>query len=229
MVKVFALIPKLSNVTDEKFHSHWRDPHGELAKRITTIVRYQQSHSVSPAVGGVPPAIYMGVAEVWFESLEIAIGMATDPNYTDYAGVDEPNFIDTSKLAFLMTDERVLVAGPTRTKASPEVKAILLLKRAATLSPEAFHASLDGVAEVALDTTPEIDRYVQCTTLPAMYADGDPLYDAVVEMSWPSRAAYERAWASPRVAAEHLPALASVADLGASSSFVAEPYRVIWP
>lgn len=229
MIKVFALIPKLAGITDEKFHSHWRDPHGELARRITSIRRYSQSHSVSSAVGGLPPAIYMGIAEVHMESLEIAAAMGADPNYTDYAGADEPNFIDQSQLEFLLCDERVHLAGPDRTQASPEIKAMLLLKRAAGLTPEAFRGKLDELAEIALASTPEIDRYVQCATLAALYADGDPLYDAVVELSWPTRIAYERAWASPRVAAEHLPALAAIADLGASSSLVTEPYRVIWP
>ena len=229
MIKLFALIPKLPSVTDEKFHSHWRDPHGELAKRITEMRRYSQSHSVSVAVGGLPASIYMGIAEVHMDSLEIAAAMGTDPNYTDYAGADEPNFIDQSRLAFLLCDERVHLAGPDCTQTSPEIKAMLLLKRAAGLTPEAFRSGLDGLAEVALATTPELERYVQCPTLDALYADGDPLYDAVVELSWPSRSAYDRAWASPRIATEHLPALAAIADLGASSSLVAEPYRVIWP
>jgi uncharacterized protein (TIGR02118 family) len=229
VIKLFALIPKLPGITNEKFHSHWRDPHGELAKRITELRRYSQSHSVSPAVGGLPPAIYMGIAEVHMDSVEIASAMGTDPNYTEYAAADEPNFIDQPRLAFLLCDERVHLAGPERTQTCPEIKAMLLLKRAAGLTPETFRGKLDDLAETALEATPEMDRYVQCATLDALYADGDPLYDAVVELSWPTRAAYERSWASPRVAAEHLPALAAIADLEASASLVAEPHRVIWP
>ena len=201
MIKLFALIPKLPGITDEKFHSHWRDPHGELARHITEMRSYSQSHSVSVAVGGLPASIYMGIAEVHMDSLEIAAAMGTDPNYTYYAGADEINFIDKSRLAFLLCEERVHLAGPARTQASPEIKALLLLKRAAGLTPEAFRNGLDGLAEVALATTPELDRYVQCPTLDALYADGDPLYDAVVELSWPTRIAYDRAWASPRIAA----------------------------
>lgn len=229
MIKVFALIPKLPSVTDEKFHAHWRHPHGELACRITTIRRYSQSHSVAREVSGLPPAIYQGVAEVYFDSFEVAATMGDDPNYRDFAGADEPNFIDQSRLAFLFCAEQVVLAGPVLRTDSPEIKAMLLLKRATALTPEAFRDRLADVAEVAIAAIPELLRYVQCTTLPVTYTDGEPLYDALVELSWSSRAAYQRSWSSDRAVDRYLPALSAVADLRASSALLAEPYRVIWP
>ena len=229
MIKVFALLPKLPHVTDETFHAHWRDPHGELARRITTIRRYSQSHSIASSVSGFPPAPYLGVAEVYFDSLEIAAGMGNDPNYLDYCGADEPNFIDQSRLAFLFCAERVVLAGPDLAIDSPEIKALLLLKRASGLTPEVFRDGLASLSGVAVAATPELSRYVQCTTLPELYASGEPAFDAIIELSWLTRAAYERSWSSPRVADRHLPALAAIADLHDSSSLLAEPYRVIWP
>ena len=229
MIKVFALIPKLPQVTDEKFHAHWRVPHGELARRITSIRRYSQSHSVASAVGGFAPAPYLGLAEVYFDSLEIAAAMGNDPNYLDYACVDEPNFIDQSRLAFLFCAERVALAGPGLAIDSPEIKALLLLKRAAGLTPEGFRDGLASLSEVAIAATPELSRYVQCTTLPELYATAEPAFDAIIELSWLNRAAYERSWSSPSVVGRHLPALAAITDLRHSSSLLAEPYRVIWP
>ena len=229
MIKVFALIPKLPQVTDEKFHAHWRVPHGELARRITTIRRYSQSHSVASAVGGFAPAPYLGLAEVYFDSLEIATGMGNDPNYLDYACVDEPNFIDQSRLAFMFCAERVVLAGPDLAIDSPEIKALLLLKRASGLTPEAFSDRLARLSDVAIAATPELSRYVQCTTLPELYASGEPAFDAIIELSWLSRAAYERSWSSPSVAGTYLPALAAITDMRQSCSLLAEPYRIIWP
>jgi len=33
MIKVFAFIVKRADLTDEKFHAHWREPHGRLISR----------------------------------------------------------------------------------------------------------------------------------------------------------------------------------------------------
>ena len=229
MIKVFALIPKLPHVTDEKFHAHWRDPHGELARRITTIRRYSQSHAVAGFVSGFAPAIYQGLAEVHFDSLEIAAAMGNDPNYVNYCGADEPNFIDQSRLAFMFCAERVVLAGPELAVDSPEIKAMLLLKRAPGLAPADFCDGLAKLSEVAIDATHELIRCVQCTTLPELYASGEPAFDAIVELSWVSRAAYERSWASSSTVDRHLSALAAITDMRASSSLLAEPYRIIWP
>ena len=228
MIKVFALIPKLPGITDEKFHSHWRNPHGELARRITTIRRYSQSHSVAAGIDGFAPAIYQGIAEVHFESLEVAAGMGNDPNYLNGCGADEPNFIDQSRLAFLFCDEHVVLAGPEIAIDTPEIKAMLLLKRATGLTPAAFRERLADLAGTAVSSTPESCRYVQCTALPALYADGEPAYDAIVELSWPTYAAFRRSWSSPGVTGRHLPALAAITDPRATSALLAEPYRVVW-
>ena len=229
MIKVFALIPRLPGITDGKFHSHWRNPHGELAKRITTIRRYSQSHSVAAVVGGFAPAIYHGIAEVYFDNAEVAAGMGNDPNYIHGCGADEPNFIDQSRLAFLFCDEHVVLAGPGLAIDSPEVKAMLLLRRAVGLTPETFRERLADLAAIAVLSTPGLCRYVQCTTQSALYAGGEPAFDAIVELSWPTRAAYQRSWSSPDVTARHLPALAAITDPRTSSALLAEPYRVIWP
>lgn len=229
MIKVFALIPRLPGITDEKFHAHWRNPHGELARRITTIRRYSQSHSLAATVDGFQPAIYQGIAEVHFDSAEVAAGMGNDPNYIDGCGADEPNFIDQSRLAFLFCDERVVLAGPALAIDSPEVKVMLLLKRAAGLTPEAFRERLAAQAGTDLSALPGLCRYVQCTTQPALYADGEPVFDAILELSWPTRAAYQHGWSSPGVAGRYLPALAAMTDARTSAALLAEPYRVIWP
>ena len=169
------------------------------------------------------------MAEVYFDSVEIATAMGNDPNYLNYCGADEPNFIDQSRLAFLFCAERVVLAGPTLAIDSPEIKALLLLKRASSLEAEAFRDRLANLADLTITAVPELCRYVQCTTLPDMYANGEPIYDAVLELSWSSRAAYERSWSSEGVADRYLPALSGIADEPASSALLSEPYRVIWP
>ena len=214
MVKVFALIPRRPDVTEEFFHEHWAGPHAELAKRITTIRRYVQSHRVAPGVAGLPPAIYEGIAEVWFDDFATAAGMGEDPNYAEGAHLDEPNFIDIDRLGFVIADEDVLRAGPPVGQDDAGVKAALLLRGG--------RAALAEAAARLADQVPAATRVTVSTAVDELYADGaEPAFDAIVELWFDDVAAFEAAWAS-----------ASVADLGAadgSAGFLADELRVIWP
>jgi uncharacterized protein (TIGR02118 family) len=223
VIKVYALIPKRPDLSDAEFHDHWRNPHGELAKRITTLVGYVQSHAIADGVDGLPPSIYRGIAEVWFDDLETALAMADDPNYTDHAGADEPNFIDMPRLSFLLCTERVVVTGPDVGVDEPETTALLLL-RAREDVPRASLA--ECLAALPLGAADGLRRYSVCVAVPEAYAEGRPAFDAVLELAWPDAPAFDAGWRSARA---RLDDLAEVADLGASASFLAEPYRVIWP
>lgn len=221
MVKVFALIPSREDITPEKFHSHWRDVHGPLATRITTLRGYVQSHAVREAPSGIPPAIYRGIAEVWFDDLETALGMGTDPNYVNGCGADEPNFIDVGRLAFLFTAQRVPLEGPPIERSTPEVKAMLLLRvdgDAAAWPPQ----SLEDRA-LAL---PGLERLSVSVSAGKLRMDGQP-FDAVLELSWPELAGYDSAWAGPEGEAFRKELAASV-NLPASAGMLTAPLRVIW-
>ena len=58
-VKVHAFMVKKAGLSDEDFHSHWRDPHGHLAMRVTEIIRYVQDHTygTNPQFEGWAPLI----------------------------------------------------------------------------------------------------------------------------------------------------------------------------
>lgn len=224
MITVFALIPKRPDIDDARFHAHWRDPHGVLALRITTLRRYVQHHRVDLPVPGPPPAIYRGIAEVLFDDLDTALGMGVDPNYTEGAGADEPNFIDTDRLAFMFTEERSLIPGPAPGRDDPEATAMLLLSARGDVDPEALAAAAgDVVAGLA-----GLRRATLCLALPRSTADGGAPYDAVLALSWPDRASFAEDRERGAVG-ERLAGLDAVADVGASASMLTEPYRLIWP
>jgi uncharacterized protein (TIGR02118 family) len=222
VVKVYALIPKRPDITVEEFHSHWRDIHAPLAKRITTMRRYVQSHAIRTGPGGLPQAIYEGVAEVWFDDLETAVGMGEDPNYVNGAGADEPSFIDQSRLTFLFCREHLPFDGPTLTAGAPELKVLLLLARPA--NPGAWPA--DALAEAALEL-PGLTRLLFAVSDTDLYQEGQP-FDTLVELSWVDLAAYDTAW-SGHEAGRFRQVLAGSADLQRSAGMVTEPFRVVWP
>ncbi len=222
MVKVYALIPRRPDVAVEKFHSHWRDVHAPLATRITTIRRYVQSHALRSAPAGLPEAEYEGIAEVWFDDLATAAGMGDDPNYINGAGADEPNFIDQSRLSFMFCDEQVLQRGPVLSADTPEVKVMLLLA-----SPQSDSPWPPAVLADAALALPGIEGLSIALSTGDLYQADQP-FDAVVELSWPSMAAYDSAWCSAP-GEELARVLAAETALSSSAGMVTEPFRVIWP
>jgi uncharacterized protein (TIGR02118 family) len=228
MVKVFALIPRRVDISERQFHDHWAGPHAQLALRITTLRRYVQSHRVAPKLDGLPEPPYDGIAEVWFDDAEAAASMGEDPNYVDHAHADEPNFIDTEQLSFIATEEQVLRAGSPPAKDAGGIKAMILLARIDPLSPRDLAQRLQGLGEDLVALLPGAQRIVIAVTVPESYADGaEPTFDAVLELWFDDRDAFEEAWRSSGESL--LGRLDSVADPFRSCGMLAEEQRVIWP
>jgi uncharacterized protein (TIGR02118 family) len=116
VIKLFGLIPKRPDLTDEPFHAHWANTHKELAPRIRALGQYVQSHRIPGAVPGLASSPYEGIAEVWLDDIATAVGLADDPDYTENARLDEPNFIDCRGDTALITgaahgDDGGMLAG----------------------------------------------------------------------------------------------------------------------
>jgi uncharacterized protein (TIGR02118 family) len=229
MIKVFALIPKKPDISNEQFHRHWREVHAPLALRIKTLQRYVQSHRLPQPISGFSASPYEGVAEVWFDAVETATGLRTNPDYLNGAYKDEPNFIDTAGLTFMLTRENVVVAGPAFAKDTPAVKGIFLVKRKPGLSVAEFQDYWRTKHAPLVPRTPHLLRYVQCHVLPETYeSDAPPAYDGVAELWWPNLAMFQESWASPELQVEQLNDARNFVGSG-STAFLAEEFRVIWP
>lgn len=226
MVKMFAFLPKRPDISDDRFHKHWRDPHGEVTKRITTIHRYVQSHRLHEPATGLPESIYEGIAEAWFDSIDVGLKMGEDPNYIEGAGADEPNFIDLPNLAFLFTTERTLREGEPLRQDTPGVKLVHLLRRDRTRSLSEFaerYERLAGAQTQAIGAR----RDVLCLAHPDAYTFEEPVFDAVHELWFEDADAYLRSRAQAADAWARL-CDADLAD-GPGLGFLADEYRVIWP
>lgn len=90
------------------YQRYWREVHGPLAAKIPSIRRYVQNH-VRPGAyrDGQAPA-YDGFAITWFENTDAMRRGATTEAYAA-TRADEPNFIDSSRLAFIITEEHVIL------------------------------------------------------------------------------------------------------------------------
>src|ERR1700754_496257 len=81
MIKFFGLIPRRPDISSEEFHDHYRHPHGTLGRQIPTFRQYVQSHQVHSDRLGEGQETFEAVAEVWFDTVQDAVGLAEDPHY----------------------------------------------------------------------------------------------------------------------------------------------------
>ena len=103
-VHLIALLWRKYGLSVEEFQSHWREHHGPLAARVPGLRRYVQDHPLPELYGGRNAPLCDGVAEAWFDSLE-DLQRSTDMPEVKAVRADEPNFMDVSKLVFLLTED----------------------------------------------------------------------------------------------------------------------------
>lgn len=228
-VKVFALLPRRPDVSQEYFHEHWLHPHGTWTLGMKTLCRYVQNHRVEPGLPGTKESPYEGVVSVWFDDLDAAMSMGEDPVYKATLEPDQPLFIDMAGLGFVFTEEYVVrVGSPVGKDAPGGAKAIALLRRGQGLSPEKFAEGFLKKADDLDDLFPDATRISFGLNLPANYqGDAEPPCDALVEVWFEDADACRREW--DRSGAAMLDALAALVDGGATLGDLHEEARLIWP
>ncbi|GAB3047306.1 hypothetical protein GCM10027053_01450 [Intrasporangium mesophilum] len=230
MIKVFALLPVRPDLTVDEFHRHWSTVHRDHAVRIERIRRYVQAHRVRPGLPGLTEAEWEGVPEVWFDSLESAVAQRTDPQYTEFARVDEPSFIDMPGLRRVTTESRVVRdPGPARTKL------MLFAHWLSAGSPlhQVGRQSTASIGEALLESAPglsglAVSQAFATAHLPRLPDGAIPTtqpFDIVLELWWPDLEAVRIGWDQGRDAI--LGTLAGRLDLTRARGFLCEELRVV--
>jgi uncharacterized protein (TIGR02118 family) len=107
MIKLVYCISKRAGLTDEEFFRYWENVHGTLGARIPRLRKLVQSHRVT-VPGDKHRADYDGVAELWFDDIEALLAARRSPEWKA-SSEDEANFIDHNKVAYFVSEERVIL------------------------------------------------------------------------------------------------------------------------
>lgn len=195
MVKLIALLVKREGLTDVRFHEHWRYTHGPLAAMISTMQAYCQCHLVPRPPGDLEIASkFGGTAEVWWAALADASGLATDPEYTENALPDEPNFIDMDEMIFMTVKEQLVHEAAPLEQTTGGLKVIHLITRPEGQSPDEFRAGFEAADESEFASSLRMDRFKRTCAIPEAYeGDQPPAFDATREMWWPDEWAFAAA------------------------------------
>jgi uncharacterized protein (TIGR02118 family) len=104
-------------MSPEDFHAYWRDSHGPLVastKSGSHVIRYEQHHRPLSEYTETDDGSYDGVTEQWFASMDEYNAHIAEKDFAD-VWADLPKFLDVSRLAFVLTEEPVVImAGPDR-------------------------------------------------------------------------------------------------------------------
>ena len=108
MVKLIYCISKKPELSVEEFQSYWRNTHAPIAARIPGLRRYVQCHVVPALYGREQQPPFDGAAELWFDDLA-AMRAAMQSPEVRAAVEDEKNFIDHTRVASFVTEEKPIV------------------------------------------------------------------------------------------------------------------------
>lgn len=110
MIKLVYCITKKAGLTDEEFFRYWENIHGPIGARIPRLRKLVQSHRVT-VPGGRNGVDYDGIAELWFDDMEALRAARQSPEWKT-STEDEENFIDHSKVASFVSEERIILDEP---------------------------------------------------------------------------------------------------------------------
>jgi uncharacterized protein (TIGR02118 family) len=124
MIKLTFCLVRLPHLTRDAFQAYWFETHGPLVASVAEtlqIRRYVQLHSLPADAHAAirasrqAPEEFDGVAELWFDSLEVLAANGQRPE-AQAAGrlllEDERRFIDLPRSPLWWGEERVIVGGP---------------------------------------------------------------------------------------------------------------------
>jgi uncharacterized protein (TIGR02118 family) len=116
VVKLICFVRRRPGMSPEEFHAYWRERHGPLVASTKSgghCLRYEQNHRAAADYARDEDG-FDGVTEQWFGSLEDFYDSIREPDFAEIEA-DMPKFLDTDRLAFVLTEEpEVVIDGPVR-------------------------------------------------------------------------------------------------------------------
>jgi uncharacterized protein (TIGR02118 family) len=107
MIKLVYCFARRADLSVEEFSRYWREVHGPIGARIPGLRRLVQSLAVRDTRDAYAPS-FDGMAELWFDDVD-AVVRARGSAEWEAATSDERHFIDHSRTAYFLSDERVII------------------------------------------------------------------------------------------------------------------------
>ncbi len=113
MVKFTILLKRNPAMTLEQFVDYHRNSHANLFRSLPEaqqyVRRYVQQHPVEGGIPGMPPRIYDGITELWFDNVAGLASLFQSKDYMEKIRPDEEKFLDLAGCQFLLSSENVVM------------------------------------------------------------------------------------------------------------------------
>ena len=107
MVKLVYCICRKPGLSRDEFIRYWTEVHAPLGSRIPGLRRLVHSYALV-APGDTRTADFDGMAELWFDDLSAILEARQSPEWAA-STADEANFVDASRTAYFLSEERQIV------------------------------------------------------------------------------------------------------------------------
>jgi hypothetical protein len=224
MYKIQALLTRRPDISHQQFDKHWHSPHGDPLTLNIGVIRHLVQNSRLTEVDDLITSSYDGIPQVWFETLDDALGLQADPAYAE-ADADQEHFMDREKLAFLLLQEEA-VDGEVGPGDGKGVNLMLCVKRRDGLSQAEFHDGWVSAEDADRGRALGARRQICSAAIVENYAEGaEPVYDGIRELFFEDLDALRKA---PTEDPEAWAALTAPADADPDKSavYIAEQRRL---
>jgi uncharacterized protein (TIGR02118 family) len=107
VVKLIYCICRKPGLSREEFFRYWADIHGPIGARIPGLRKLVQSHALV-VPGDSRAGDFDGMAELWFDDLTAIVEARRSPQWAA-STADEANFVDPSRSAYFVGQERQIL------------------------------------------------------------------------------------------------------------------------
>ena len=104
MVKLIYCICRKQGLSRDEFIRYWIAVHAPLGLRIPGLRKLVHSYALD-IEGDSRPADFDGMAELWFDNPEAVVEARHSPEWAA-SSADESNFVDLTRSAYFVSEER---------------------------------------------------------------------------------------------------------------------------
>jgi hypothetical protein len=115
VIKLVCMVKRLTGMSIDDFHRHWRTVHSPLNCDTPSIaryfVRYERNHRTPADYDRPGAAGFDGAAVEWYPSIQAFYDMIGEPAYREVIYPDEERFLDREHLLWLLTEKEETIIG----------------------------------------------------------------------------------------------------------------------
>ena len=113
MIKSTILLRRKPSMTHDDFVAYHRERHAPLFCALPAVRqhvrRYVQCHAVAASVPSLPPMMFDGMTELWFDDVAGLEAVFTSESYMQTIRPDEAQFLDLQACEFVLSTEAIFI------------------------------------------------------------------------------------------------------------------------